>query len=443
MSNGRIEDWKDLKFGMFIHWGLYSMLGTGCWSMFTKAIDKDEYRKLADKFTAEKFDAEKLAELAKKAGMKYMVMGSRHHDGFSLWDSESSYENFTSMNSAAKRDFVKEYTDACRNAGLKVGLYYSLLDWRFPGYFLPRMYKKNADELREQYHNQVKELTTNYGKIDILWYDGGEDYWLCHGINLHDVEATQLRSDNFRKNPQIHNFWKSEELHTEIRKHTPDIVINNRYGLRDNDGFLTPEAKVGEFNIEKPWESCMCLNGHWGWRPNLQPLSLRELISMLVMVVTGGGNLLLNIGPKGDGSLEEAEVRRLLEVGEWMDKYGESIYGTRGGPLVNGEEWGGTVWKDNKLYIHVINWRNDFIKIPKSDSAIKKVYSLTTDSVEFEEEENIYKLSVSAEARNDIDTIIVVEYDKKVDEITFNVELKSFLQDKQDLDGSALIVEDM
>ena len=181
----RIEDWKDLRYGMFIHWGLYSLLERGEWVMWSEAIDKDEYRKLMHRFTAETFDPHAWAQVAKDAGMKYMVLTTRHHDGFSLWDSPGSYEQFTSMHSAAHRDIVREYVDACREAGLKVGFYYSPLDWRFPGFFFPRMYRQSADQLRKQTFDQVRELLTNYGKIDILWFDGGEDYWLCHGRNLH------------------------------------------------------------------------------------------------------------------------------------------------------------------------------------------------------------------------------------------------------------------
>ena len=157
-NNESIESWRDLKFGMFIHWGLYSMLSRGEWALFNEQIDIAEYKKLASDFTAENFDANFWAELAESAGMKYMVLTAKHHDGISLWDSATNYEKFNSTNYASKRDFVKEYTEACRNKGLKVGLYYSPLDWRFPGYFMPGMYKENADMLRQQAHSQVREL---------------------------------------------------------------------------------------------------------------------------------------------------------------------------------------------------------------------------------------------------------------------------------------------
>ena len=347
--NKAIEDWKDLRFGMFIHWGLYALLGRGEWVMYNEAIDKDEYRELMKSFTAERFDAEKWAETAKAAGMKYMVLTTRHHDGFSLWDSPSSSEQFTSMHSAARRDFIKDFVGACRNAGLKVGLYYSPLDWRFPGYFFPRMYAQNAKELKEQCFSQVKELLTQYGKIDIMWFDGGEDYWLCHGRNLHEPD-TGL---DFRENAQSPGFWDAAQLDRMVRTLQPGIVVNNRTGNREFGDFLTPEGEIGEFNLTTPWETNITLNGSWGWVPNRPPHSLRSCIHMLVKSATGDGNLLLNVGPKADGTIEESQIERLIEVGNWLQKYGDSIYNTRGGPFKNNRFGGTTLPRQYPLRPHM------------------------------------------------------------------------------------------
>ena len=412
MSN-TLENWKDIKFGMFIHWGLYAILGRGEWVMYNEAIDKDEYRKLMNQFTAEKFDAEKWAQTAKAAGMKYMVLTTRHHDGFSLWDSPSSSEQFTSMHSAARRDFVKEYVEACRKAGLKVGLYYSPLDWRFPGYFFPRMYAQNAKELKEQCFSQVRELLTQYGKIDIMWFDGGEDYWLCHGRNLH-VRDTGL---DFRKNAQCPGFWDAQEMDRMVRTLQPGIVVNNRSGNREFGDFLTPEGEIGEFNLTTPWETNITLNGSWGWVPNKPAHSLRSCIHMLVKSATGGGNLLLNVGPKADGSMEESQVERLLEMGDWLLKYGDSIYNTRGGPFKN-NRFGGTTCSGNTLYIHIWDWPVNEFTLNTMDANILSITSLTASGLRHAMKDGRLIISVSAQDRLALDTIIRIELDRPAAELT-------------------------
>ena len=170
LDEEKMKWFRDTKFGMFIHWGLYSMLGKGEWVMFNEQLNIKEYAGLKDEFYAPLFDASKWAKTAKAAGMKYMVLTTRHHDGFCLFDSKAS--TYTSINSAAGKDFVKEFVAACRAEGLKVGFYYSPMDWRFPGYFFPEMFWENALEMKKQCWEQLKELMTNYGKIDMLWFDG-------------------------------------------------------------------------------------------------------------------------------------------------------------------------------------------------------------------------------------------------------------------------------
>lgn len=412
--NKSIEDWKDLRFGMFIHWGLYSILGRGEWAMFSEPIDKDEYRRLTDSFTAERFDAHMWAHTAKKAGMKYMVLTTRHHDGFSLWDSPASRGQFTSMHAAARRDFVREYADACRDAGLKVGFYYSPMDWRFPGYFFPRMYATSAEEMRNQCHEQIRELLTQYGKIDIFWFDGGEDYWLGHGKNLHGDDT----GEDFRLHPQCPGFWQADRLNDMIRTLQPGIVVNNRSGNREFGDFLTPECEIGEFNTKTPWESNMTFNGSWGWRPERPPLSLRDSLHMLLKIVTGDGNLLLNIGPKGDGSLEPAQVQRLTEIGDWLSKYGHTIYKTRGGPLPNSSSMGMT-WRNRMLFVHIWDWKENTVKIPKPHADIKRISSCTSPSLRYEIQEGQLLLSVDDTDRQLIDTIVEIELDRPVGEVAW------------------------
>ena len=200
-----VQHWQDLKFGMFIHWGLYSILGRGEWAMFNEKIDAETYAKLANQFNPNGFDADKWATIAKNAGMRYMVLTARHHEGFALWNSPSSYGNFTTFATASKRDFVAEYTKACRKAGLQVGLYYSPMDWRFPGYFQPKELPENAALMKKQAYGQVEELMRNYGKVDILWYDGG---WLAHKGS--DADAAW--------------FWEPQKLNALVRKLQPTVA---------------------------------------------------------------------------------------------------------------------------------------------------------------------------------------------------------------------------
>ncbi len=327
--------WQDAKFGMFIHWGLYSILGRGEWIMSNESIPADEYAKLADEFDPKGFDADAWMSLAEKAGCKYAVMVTRHHDGFALWSSDGSYGGFNSAGHAAKKDFVREYTDACRRHGLAVGLYYSPMDWRFPGYFDPHGERESAEEMKKQCYAQVKELMTDFGKIDILWYDGG---WLNHTGS--DADAAWL--------------WEPVKLNAMVRLHQPDVVINPRSGY-DGD-FVTDEgghASTGDVR-EYPWEKCLtAVNGAWGYQPTAQVRPSADLIRLMVDTFTRGGNVLLNVGPNADGVIPEDQVRVFTEIGEWMGKYGESVYGTRGGPLSPVDGVYGMTSRGKTLYLHV------------------------------------------------------------------------------------------
>lgn len=407
-----IEAWKDMRFGMFIHWGLYALLGRGEWAMYNEAIDQDEYRSLMDRFSAERYDARAWARVAKAAGMKYMVLTTRHHDGFSLWDSPASRGRFDAMHAAAHRDFVKEYVEACRSEGLKAGFYYSPMDWRFPGYFFPRMYRRSAEDMRAQCFEQIRELLTNYGKIDVFWFDGGEDYWLCHGRNLH----VQDDGTDFRLKPQCPGFWHAGELDAMIRNLQPGIVINNRYGNREYGDYLTPEGYAGEFNVREPWETSMTLNDSWGWVPNCPPRSLRECLVLLCRCATGDGNLLLNIGPRPDGTMEAEQITRLEEIGAWLTQYGESIYGTRGGPWRN-DDMGGMTWRNNTLYVHIWDWKRNTVRLPRFDADPMEIAALTTDSLHWAKEEGHIALSVDAAARSMPVTVIRLTFHTSVDKM--------------------------
>ncbi|HUT01294.1 MAG TPA: alpha-L-fucosidase [Phycisphaerae bacterium] len=335
----RMKWFHKARFGMFIHWGLYALHGRGEWVMFNERIPADEYARLAGQFCPEKFDADAWAAIARDAGMKYMVLTTRHHDGFCLFDSQVS--DFTSVKTAARRDFVAEYVRACRKAGLKVGFYYSLLDWRFPGYFNPRKYPDSAAALVRQYHEQVRELMTHYGKIDVLWYDGG---WINHDA---------LETAGFASKA---DFWQSKKVNAMARRLQPHLLINNRSGI--DEDLDTPEQHVTASKPGRGWESCMTIgdSGGWGYvhsNPNWK--TVPQLLQNLVTAAAGEGNYLLNVGPRPDGTLREEERTRLAALGQWLRMNGEAIYGSQRCPL-HGGMIGRWTRKGNTGYLHVFRW---------------------------------------------------------------------------------------
>ena len=296
----RMKWWHEARFGMFIHWGLYSQLGRHEWVMNRERIPIKEYEKLADTWKPKPDAAYEWAALAKEAGMKYMVMTTKHHEGFLLWDSKLS--KYNAVCHGPGRDLVREYVNAARKFGLKVGFYYSLMDWHHPD-GARCFYDKNARKRFLAYtQGLVRELCSNYGQIDILWYD----------------VAWPLRT------PEE---WDSYRMNAMVRELQPQIIINNRSLLPEDFG--TPEEKIKPAEPGRAWEACMTFNGSWGWQetPPEDWLSVRKVIDMLRQCTAGGGNLLLNVGPKPDGSLPSEAVERLTAVGQWLKKYGGVVYG--------------------------------------------------------------------------------------------------------------------
>lgn len=387
----RMKWWKDAKFGMFIHWGVYSIPARGEWVMFQERIPKNEYRRFADMFKPDQYNPEKWASLAKKAGMKYIVLTTRHHDGFSLFDSKVS--DFTAPKTACGRDLIKEYVEAVRKEGLKVGFYYSLLDWRYDAYFLgPEKDPNGWEEFVNYVHSQVKELMSNYGKIDILWYDGGWPY-----------NAEQ---------------WKSKQLNEMVRSLQPDIIINNRSQLPED--FDTPEQKIpGAFPNpdipEREWESCMTLNDHWGYcRNDNNWKSPKTIIENLARCAAGGGNYLLNVGPDEKGLIPDKSVEILDEVGQWLDKYGESIYETERTKVPF--HLGVTTMKNNKVYVHIFYWSEEFA-ISNTKINVKNAYILKDGSkVDFiSEEDRVVFKNLPSSPPDPKDTVIVLEYEGEIE----------------------------
>lgn len=327
-SADRCRWWEDARFGLFIHWGLYAVHGRGEWAFSREAMTWDEYLPLAERFTAEDFQPERWADLALRAGMRYGVLTAKHHEGFCLWDSKAC--SFTSTRSAARRDLVGEYCEAFRRKGLKVGLYYSLGDWHNPDW--TRAVVDGDAAARERFvdytHTLVRELMTGYGPIDILWYD------LPQGLTADQ--------------------WRMCDLNAEVRAHQPGILINNR-GYTTED-FATPEQHAAASAPGRRWESCMTLNGHWGYCPSDQAWkSARDIALTLATCASGCGNLLLNVGPDAAGRIPAQAATILTQVGDWLTRHEEAVRGTNRHDLM----WylfGPTSVRGQSLYCFVREW---------------------------------------------------------------------------------------
>jgi len=386
----RTRWFEEARFGMFIHWGDYSVLGRGEWVMFQEDIPVKEYEKNADAFNPKKFSAEKWVKTAKEAGMKYVVITTRHHDGFCLFDSR--FSDFTSVKTASKRDLVREYVNACRKEDMKIGFYYSLVDWRLPAaYEGPVKNPQEWKKLVEITHGQVKELCTKYGKIDVLWYDGG--------FFINDRKTIPTRAED----------WDSERLNEMVRHLQPHIIINDRSGLAED--FDTPEQHITASPSGRMWESCMTMNNHWGYfAADHLYKPTKELIHKLTACATGGGNLLLNVGPKPDGTIPEESVKRLKEMGRWLRENGESIYRTRRSNLDTGTAGCASEGKDC-YYIFVHWWPGKRLALPYLKERIKSAHILSTGKrVDFEREgERLILKNLPEKVPDELTTVIILK----------------------------------
>jgi alpha-L-fucosidase len=404
--------WREARFGMFIHFGLYAIPGRGEWVQWDEQIPAEEYAKLADQFNPTNFDADVWAETAKAAGMKYMVLTSRHHDGFCLFD--DSTNTFTSVKTAAHRDFVAEYVKAVRQAGLHVGLYYSPLDWRFPGFFFPDLQRKSAEAMREQYHRQVKELLSNYGPIDVLWFDGGETDWLNFSGDWLPGAKWQKRSAGEHYHGRFS--WRHDEVYAKLRRLQPQVIINDRADMPEDFHSREGDGAPGGFDDQQPWELCTTLAGTWGYEPNKSPKPLKDCIQLLAKVAGRDGNLLLNVGPRPDGQIDPPQVQRLQEIGKWLGKYGESIYATRGGPFLPGD-YGVSTHHGNMIYLHILKWPGDKIVLPAISAKIVRLSVLTGGEASFTQTGRGIEISMPLACRSEIDTVIALQLDSSADEI--------------------------
>ena len=335
----RMRWWHQARFGMFVHWGLYSAVGRHEWVMENEAIPVAEYEQLARHFTPQPNAARAWAKLARQAGQKYMVMTTKHHEGFCLFDTKLT--NYSAPKQACGRDLVKEYVDAARAEGLRVGFYYSLMDWHHPDGARCAEDESARRRFVDYIHGQVRELCTNYGQLDVLWYD----------VNW----------------PLTPEGWEAAEMNAMVRKLQPGIIINNRTGLAED--FATPEQRIEA--SDRAWEACMTMNGSWGYqRADDDWKSPKTVLRNLITCARDGGNYLLNIGPRPDGSIPEESVRILTAAGKWMEKNGDTIY-TAEPCQVKRSAYALFTRKGNTLYMHVYFWPGDYVAISGLKAQVK------------------------------------------------------------------------
>jgi alpha-L-fucosidase len=327
----RMQWWHEARFGMFIHFGLYSVLGRHEWAMEEEGIPVAEYQQLAKAFNPKPHAAQAWAKLAKRAGMKYMVMTTKHHEGFCNFDTKLT--NYCAPKQAAGRDLVADFYEAARSEGMRIGFYYSLMDWHHPDGARCAEDEPARKRFVDYIHGQVRELCTNYGKLDILWYD----------------VAWPLSAEG----------WESVKMNKMVRELQPDILINNRAKIPED--FTTPEQHIQAF--AQPWEACMTMNDSWGYQAADDDWkSPKTIVRNLVTCARGYGNYLLNIGPKGDGSIPDESVQILTDVGRWMDTHVDTIHQAELCKVTR-SEFANFTRTGNKLYLHVHFWPGQTVSI--------------------------------------------------------------------------------
>jgi len=380
-----MKAWQDMRFGMFIHWGPVSLTGREIgWSRGAQTPIA-EYDALYRKFNPVKFNADEWVRIARDAGMKYLVITTKHHDGFCLWPSKLT--DYDIGETPFKRDVLAELAAACKKHGIRFGTYYSVCDWHHPDF--PRgspggrtqKPNPNLDRYIEYLRGQVEELIRNYGPLSTMWFDV----------------------------PQMIKRDQAEETIAVVRKLQPDIIINNRAGGGVRGDYDTPEQRIGGFNRQRPWETCMTICRQWAWKPHDKMKSLKECLQALIRTAGGDGNLLFNVGPMPDGRIEPRQVERLKEMGKWLENYGEGIYGTRGGPFKPGK-WGASTCKGNTVYLYVMQWPGSGkLILPAVTQRVRKCSVLSGGEATWKQTADGIDITVPKEHRHEIATVIALE----------------------------------
>ncbi len=409
-SQQRLQWWLDARFGMFIHWDPSSVIASEIsWSKefykddgenlldnprpspelfdihehkfwldwFKPPVPGNIYDNLYKSFYPGMFNADTIVSIAKRAGMKYIIEVTKHHNGFCMWDSK--YTDYDMMATPFKHDIISEMAKACERAGMKFGIYYSQRDWHQPDYGPEHM-----DKYNEYMFNQVKELLTMNPNISVIFFDSEQYYpW---------------------------QMWNGKELFKMIHQLRPDIVINDRCGVPGD--YTTPEQTIGEFNNLRNWESCMTFTGFWSWHGFQTPvIPYEKCLENLIRCAGGNGNLLMNVGPMPTGQIDPREINRLEKVGEWLSKNGESIYGTQGGPFMP-DSVSVSTFKGNRIYIHLFDLTKDTFRLPGIKEKILKASLLNGQDIDFSQQSNLITLNLPDSDDGEPVKIILLTLDK-------------------------------
>ncbi len=401
-SSAVMKGFMDKRFGMFVHWGPVTLRGTEIGWSRDNQVNIAEYDSLYKEFDPVLFNADKIVKTAKDAGMKYLTITARHHDGFCLWPTANT--NYNIMSTPYKKDIVGGLNEACKKQGLKFCIYYSVLDWYHPDYPIHSSRKESAVDPKADMNryiiymkNQLKELITNYNPY-MLWFDGNwESPWTLD---------------------------MAKDMYAYIKKLSPDVIINNRLGKEmagvENKkidytavvgDYDTPEQTVGRLNLEIPWESCFTICNQWSWKSNDNMKSLTTCLKILSQTAGGNGNLLLNVGPMPDGRIEERQTTRLKEMGNWLKINGEAIYNTWGGPYQPNDNYA-TTRKGNKIYLHVIKTDTASITLKNiPDRKIVKAYTIEGENISIENGNGTFTAMLLLKLAGKMEYIIVLELD--------------------------------
>lgn len=436
---------KNAKFGMFIHWGIYSVYGQAEWYWYNKGLTAVDYFKAAypdngNYFDADKYNPTEWVKIAKNAGMKYMVLTTKHHDGFCLFDSR--FPNSINSQQTLGKDLVRLYVDACRKAHMRIGLYYSVLSWRYPGYFdvtgtdakpnhfgikTAAWHKQNALMMKEEDYSEIKQLMTQYGQIDDIWWDGG---WLA--LQGTDSGAAYFWEPGKYRNPK--NEWAGDYgvkatgpnadghylgIMGMVRKYQPYILSNSRSGwigdYANEEGYAEIKGPIHK----EYWEKDLTIDRNgWGYTFKQNLLTPGEIINYLVNAVVRNGNLILNVGPDQHGVIPAGQVKTLLQVGTWLHKVGESIYNTRSGPWNPVDGQYGFTYKENKLFVHLLEgYKGNTFMLPALNNRVEACYDLFSKrrlpfSVNADKTIAIKDIN---RKESEYDTVIEVVYKKEVE----------------------------
>lgn len=411
-----LKEFQDMRFGMFIHWGPVALKGKEIsWSR-GREIPKDEYDRLYMDFNPELFSAEEWVGAAKAAGMHYLIITSRHHDGFSLWDSK--YTDYDMAATPYGKGILKELSEECARQGIKFGTYYSICDWyrddypvEYPSddYTFHEPRDMDPATLAQMDHyisfmkNQLHELVEEYNTF-LLWFDGEWEWAWTHEMGM--------------------------DMYRYLRELKDELLINNRVdkgrkGMEDKErsarfagDFATPEQQIGAFDNKFAWETCMTIGTQWAWKPDDKLKSTKECIHTLLQTVGGDGNLLFNVGPMPDGRMEAEQVDILAQMGEWLAVNGEAVYGTRGGPYLPAKKLVST-HKDNKIYLHLLEDPGKKLVLPLGKGVrVEKAYFLQNNApVQFKQQGGKATLELPAELPDQLASVLVLSLDQAASNI--------------------------